>query len=256
MVLLSYRVSSPSQQAAQAAAQAAAALASSPFGAAAAGAASGASSATQTPSSSGSIWIDASVNEQHGVQAQVTEHQIESGASVNDYVRPMPKRLSLSAFVSNTPVFATRPPLPTGASSNLIGEIQGSQTSSQTVSGQSFKTLSFDDERDRAKEVFQTLVSVCQAGGVFDIYTSLATYQNMVLTNMSAPRDAEHGNAIQFQLDFQEIRVVDSQEVSALPPKTKRVSKGSKSAKEVDPNSKDGANRTAAFNIGHSFGAW
>lgn len=256
MVLLSYRVSSPSQQAAQAAAQAAAALAASPFGAAVAGASSGASGAAQSPSSSGSIWIDASVAEQHGAQAQVTEHQIESGASVNDYVRPMPRHLSLTSFVSNTPVYGVRPALPGGASTNLIGEVQGPRTSSQTVNGQSFKTLSFDDERDRAKEVFEALVSVCQAGGVFDIYTSLATYQNMVLTNLSAPRDAEHGNAIQFQLDFQEIRVVDSQEVTALPPKVSRKSKGSKSAKEVDPNSKDGANRTAAFNIGHSLGAW
>lgn len=198
----------------------------------------------------GSIWIDASVSEQHGAQAQVTEHQVESGENLADYIRPMPQKLSLQAHVTNTPITAKTPSLEwTGASPNIIGAVTGGSVATQTGQAPStpsfgsgiprqsmFKSLTFDNSVNRPQLVYEAFVSAVQAGAIWSIFTSLSTYTNMALTNVSAPRDAASGNAIQFQLDFQQIRVVDSQEVSALPKSIQKVHKGKQAAKEADDN--------------------
>jgi hypothetical protein len=182
----------------------------------------------------GSIWLDASVSEQHGAQAQVTEHQVESGANIADYVRPMPRKLSLQGFVTNTPITSGRPQLPSTASTNVVGELGGAQQSTLAANGQSYKALTFGVQFDRVKTVYDAIVEAVLAGATFSVFTSLATYTNLIVTNFSAPRDAEHGNAIQFQIDFQEVRIVDSQTVQALPAKVRTIHRARQTTKPAE----------------------
>ena len=193
----------------------------------------------------GSIWVDASVSEQHGVQAQVTEHQVESGENLADYIRPMPQKVSLQAHVTNTPITASRGPIPSGASANVIGELSGGDIQTQGRSSTtSFKALTFDNIQNRPQAVYDAFANATLSGAIWSVYTSLVTYTNMALTNVSAPRDAESGNAILFSLDFQQIRIVDSQTVEALkglviPKQIQKVSKGKQSTREADQNTAD-----------------
>lgn len=173
----------------------------------------------------GTVALDASVSEQHGVQAQVTEHQVESGTNVTDYIRPMPRRLSITGLVTNTPI-AT----PTTQNRGVTG-----QTSTFTgQDGTKWKALQFTGEFDRVRDVYGVLVDAALAGATFQVVTTLENYQSLAITNLVAPRDADHGNAVQFQIDFQEIRVVDSQTVQALPKSISKTHKGKQAGKQLD----------------------
>ena len=50
------------------------------------------------------IWIDCSISETHGLQAEVTRHPVEDGADVTDNVRLMPDTIGIEGLVTNQPI--------------------------------------------------------------------------------------------------------------------------------------------------------
>src|SRR5262245_32972517 len=84
----------------------------------------------------GAFAVDASVNEQHVTTATVTQHQVERGSPVSDFIRAMPRRLTLEAMFTNTPLA-----LPTlvreGSTFKQTGLQAGAETTTQiTINGQ------------------------------------------------------------------------------------------------------------------------
>lgn len=183
---------------------------------------------TMPDGTSDGIYLDASLNEQHGASAQVTDHQVESGPNVTDYIRPMPRRLSISGMVTNTPI-AT----PKSQNRGVTGQNSSIQGSTPNGGRVDWTALQFNGEFDRVRDVYGSLVDAALAGAVFSVVTTLANYENFAIVNFSAPRNAQSGNSIQFQIDLQEIRIVTTQTVAALPGKAKK-SRGAKPAKELD----------------------
>lgn len=173
----------------------------------------------------GSVYLDASLNEQHGAQAQVTEHQVESGPNVTDYIRPLPRRLSITGIVSNTPLQT-----PKSQSRGVVG----SSGSYQGQGGVTWKAVTWTGEFDRVRDVFGILADAALAGAIFSIATTLANYDNFAIVNFSVPRDASSGNALNATIDLQEIRTVDTQTVAALPSKVQKTHRGAKAPKQLD----------------------
>ncbi len=192
---------------------------------------------------SGMVQVDASITEQHTTTTQVTEHPVESGPDVTDHIRPMPRRISLSGIISNTPIYtpATQMRGVTGASGSFQVQIGNRQVN--------YQAFQFSDEFDRVRDAYGELISAALGGALFEIMTTLATYENMAITNFDVPRSAGTGGALQFQIQFQEIRIVDTQEVTALPSK-KQAPKhaGSKPTKEDSAKEKENT-QTAAKRI-------
>lgn len=149
--------------------------------------------------------LDASVQEVHAREAVVTEHPVEKGSDVGDHVRPRPITLQVEGLISNTPI---------GSAVDFA----------------------------RAKNAFAQLEEAWQAGTLFTIYTSLKTYENLVIANLSAPRDCRTGEALRFSATFRQIRVVSTQRVQV--PKTKVVAakpkakKGKQTGQEAAPQVK------------------
>lgn len=222
----------------------------------------------------GDVIIDASVNERHGASAQVTEHQVETGPNIVDHIRPMPRKLTIEGIITNTPIatqFGTR-------SLTQMRGITGRQGIVETVARQGaniglpfsqfvpfedvpvkFKALVFSGEFDRVRDVYGVLVN-CALGidfedvpvgaALFTITTTLATYENFAIANLAVPRNAATGNALQFSIDFQEVRTVSTRDVAALPaqraptaPKKQPVKGGAKPPEPAPKQATDVATR-------------
>src|SRR6266702_3660671 len=69
----------------------------------------------------GSVVLDAAVNENHTVAADITRHQVEKGSDVTDHIRPLPRRLSVEGIVTNTPIVA--PGKPTSGITASLGSV-------------------------------------------------------------------------------------------------------------------------------------
>jgi hypothetical protein len=79
-------------------------------------------------------------------------------------------------------------------------------------------TLQFSQPFDRISSVYEELRDIIRSGIVVSIITSLRTYNNMALANLSAPRTADTANAVEFSVDATQVRIVSTETVAAPEP--------------------------------------
>lgn len=195
----------------------------------------------------GSITLDASVNEQHMNTAQVTEHQVESGPNITDHIRPLPQKLSIEGMITNTPIASPPPGLGSSGATASDASVTA-RFAKQTRTNRAgatvgideiqvqFKVLQFSSAFDRVRDIYGYLIEAAAAGAIFSVFTTLHSYEDMAITNFAVPRNAEGGNAIRFSLDMQQLRIVDTQDVAAPAAKHKPKARGNKAPKEASAN--------------------
>jgi len=208
-----------------------------------------------TPLLPSSLFLDCSVNENHMTSAIVTTHNVEAGLPVTDYIRPMPARLSINGIVTNTPLTAkatqfgiltpnasqlantyvqyTQPSFNASPTGNLTFDIKTTVPAPRTVPIVGFQWLSTDTTAqnggfDDVSHAFLDLVEAITNGWLFSIDTTLCHYDNMAATSFNVPRDQNNTDSIQFTIEFQEIRMV--QTTTADVPVRKKVKHGPKKA--------------------------
>jgi hypothetical protein len=174
-----------------------------------------------------SVVFDTTISETHEQAAEVTKHPVEKGADVTDHVRTMPGPFSCEVFVSNTPIEDS-----TG---------RGAVQSVQLQSGQSVQAFTFTEDFDRIKETYDALTTLQSRAAVMSVITSIRTYDNMVLTLVSAPRTESGGSS--FNLTFEPLNTVETLTVTAPQPLEPRgtLSKNKGAQSPKPPNSKDTA---------------
>ena len=161
------------------------------------------------------VQFDASISENHQASAYVSEHQVEQGPNITDHIRPLPMTLSIQAFVTNTPISGTI----LGPTSSTAGAVQGaSLQNGPLLIFPSPQTLQFSAQFNRVSDVYEALLVAQSGGALIQVTTSLKTYQNFAITSISAPRDADHGNAVQFSIDLKQILTVSVTNVAAPAP--------------------------------------
>ncbi len=69
--------------------------------------------------------------------------------------------------------------------------------------------------------------------------TTLERYDNMAITNLSAPRNAESSNAVRFSIDMQELILVEVSNDKTLAAKHQKTSRGQKPNKEPEKKTEE-----------------
>ena len=176
------------------------------------------------------ITFDAIESELHEGVSEVTDHPVEVGVNISDHIRPLPERVSLTAFVSNTPIdrnpFTQRgeiashvldlPQKPQTLASILKDPLQTLSSALFGNQPQAVSVLTFFEEFNAIVETHEVLLELKDNGVVLQVVTGLRTYDDMVLTRVSAPRAAGR-DAVSFGLDIRNIRIVESGQVAAPP---------------------------------------
>lgn len=134
----------------------------------------------------GNIELDATLDETHEWQADVTTNPVEVGAEVADHIIEVPDRLTLRGFVSDSPL--------NGILGNVVALINGIS-------------------ENRSQAVFDLLHQLIKEKQPMTVATRMRTYTDMVLTNVSVPRSRATGLAIEFVAEFTHIRLVSTQTV-------------------------------------------
>lgn len=152
-----------------------------------------------TPAQIDSITLDASVNEGHSGEVEVTEHQVETGAAISDHARPKAETLSITGIVSNSPIgeVQSRRVAESGGVDPATGEPRNAQVG-------------------YAEEAYRALRAIKDEGRLVTIVTSLRTYDNMIMTALSVPRDRGVGDALNFTASFKQIRLVTSKRTTVV----------------------------------------
>jgi hypothetical protein len=137
--------------------------------------------------------IDCVLSEDHQFESEVTEYPVEDGADITDNVRPKPIVVTMECLISNTPL----PP---------ISALRGPR-----ADGTAFSLLSATRailQVTPAQEAYQRMLLIRAAREPVTIRTSVDTFKNMVLKNLTIPRAAGGGDALRFTATWQQIEIV------------------------------------------------
>ena len=164
-----------------------------------------------------SIELDASISETHTGSVAVTDHPVEKGFNVSDHARPEAETLQIEGFISNTPFAPAHP----GTYTDKIGRQFAWEAKSE-------------GDATRANTAYKSLLGLKDAGTLITVVTSLRTYENMLVTALSVPRDAQTGNGLRFSASLKKVRVVTSQAVEAAAGEDKTKTKTELHKKAVE----------------------
>ena len=136
------------------------------------------------------ISLDASISEGHSYSSRVSQFPVEDGSTISDNIINDPAGLEIVGFVTNTPVVLFIQNI-----ANIVDDTTGG---------------------DRVKTAFEALLALRESKEPFTIVTGLKTYENMVFTSLSFPRDKSTGTTnLRFNARVLNVELVSSRTVAA-----------------------------------------
>jgi hypothetical protein len=163
------------------------------------------------------IDFDCAESEQFESPAEITEHAVESGAAITDFVRPGNDTFTVEAWASNTPIVVK--------TFGLDGAVGATQPASLDVgNGKTVSAGVFQHSQpfDRVAAVDAQLVALRDAGQLLTVRTSLRETPNSVIESYKVTRDAKTGNVLAVSIDFRKIRIATTQTVQVTDPAQRR----------------------------------
>ena len=167
-----------------------------------------------------SLVFDATLEETHTTELEITDHPIESGTSINDHVYLQPKEITIRAYVSNDDI--------KGVSGGTgTGEIHDSSLSNiqSGVSG-----YAYGSNEAKITAAYDALLLMQELGLLITVQTGLKLYENMAVKRLFVKQDLEYEKGIIFECDMKQLTVVNTQYVKYS--KDKFYTKGSKDNKK------------------------
>jgi len=133
----------------------------------------------------GSLKLDATVSENHIYNSEVTSFPVEDGSTITDHVRKQPISLSMTGFITNSPI------------KFLAGVIDARARQSGR---ESYIELARD-----------YLIDLHNKSMLIDIETGLMLYLDMIMKTLTIPRGQPSQDVLRFTAEFVEILKVDSE---------------------------------------------
>lgn len=150
-----------------------------------------------------SFTLDATPQESHTHNFDVTEHPVETGANIVDHIRPKPREVKLDAMLVDGP----------------LGETY---------------------EGGRAKRIYDQLEQLAATGTLFQLNSEQLRYENMVISVLSQTRDKTNLDAVRLSMTLREIRTVATQIVQSVKRYNKAKSKSQDGTKPANPVPRSG----------------
>ena len=129
--------------------------------------------------------VDATVSENHQFTTELTKHEVEEGFDITDNARKMPKILSLSGVITDTP--------------NFLG---------------SNKILNSVLEKP-SQNAFDFLLNIYETSVICFVSTSVYEYAQYIMTDFNYRKSLDESGGLFFDLTFEEVRFAEAKEGQA-----------------------------------------
>lgn len=158
------------------------------------------------------IVLDATTQINHNLESSVTDNPIEDGSLISDHVDVKPKRLTITAIMSEAPISLESAIIGNvaGVAGGVVGGFQGNIATFgiAALGGQLLNKLG-----DRVKEAFKAISEIREKKIAVTIQTGLDTYNNMIITSFLPIETASNGDSLSFTASFKEIKVANFEKV-------------------------------------------
>ncbi len=147
----------------------------------------------------GELIVDAFIKESHTLSAEITEHPIENGSIMADHIIYKPFSLSIDGIISNTPM-------------NMVG-LTAFDSAMRFFEG---------DSNDIVTQSFEIIEDLFAKRTPLSISTSLKTYHNMVLENLTLERGDFYNDSLHFTCTAKQIAIAHQERINLPKPKVSR----------------------------------
>lgn len=164
-----------------------------------------------------SIDLDVTLNESHDWTNEVTSNPVELGSPVTDHIQPNSDKLSISGMITDHPI-----------DRGLIEQFQFNIDAGLYSA--------------RMQTHFDWLYFLARNREPITVYTRYKNYSDMAISSVNIPRDVGIGEALQFNIEFVNIRLVSTQTVPVPAGISKKLDKksGGDVQKKAQPKADNG----------------
>ena len=180
----------------------------------------------------GEISLDLILTETHSLNAVVTQHPVQDGSTISDHITILPRSGTMRVLVSNFSLSAAK-----GDDRADWDEIYDQGEAAQ-------KSLP-----NRAEEAWKKLKDLVKKRELVKVVTSLEVYEDVALTRVETTRDGDTGDALEIDIDYEQVTKVKLKETKVtaqVQPRDMKSTINQKSAVQVNSGQKVGTDATAA----------
>lgn len=131
----------------------------------------------------GAVTFDLILSEEHELSATICSHPVQNGDAISDHIQTQLPAGRVQVLVSNY----------------SLKDAPGGARESQAL---------WNTSNNRASAAYDTFKAIFKAKQTVTLVTVLEQYDNVAITHVSAPRDAGTGDALIFDVSFQQIKTV------------------------------------------------
>ena len=159
----------------------------------------------------GAIIAQATVEEVHTDEAEITEHPVEQGSTISDHAFVRPSEVIVTCGWSNSPSNSGPLNQLLGAAANTSPVVQAIVGAAEFVGG----VLSLlGGGQDAITTAYNSLLSAYQNRILFDVYTGKRIYQNMLIKSIVQTTDQHTENSSLIRVTFRQILMAVTQTVT------------------------------------------
>ncbi len=122
----------------------------------------------------GAVELDASLEENHTAENEITQFPVEVGVDITDHVRKLPEGVTIRGVVTDHPL----------------------------VLGGAFRS-------GRSTDAYQEFLVMLNQAQFVAVVTTLRQYANMVVQRMEVPRNSRRGSSVEFVLTLREVKTAE-----------------------------------------------
>lgn len=146
----------------------------------------------------GGIYLDAVLTETHNNTVRTTTNPVELGADITDHAIIEPKKITITAQVSDTPLGLA-----------AFGEIVDSITG--------FFGSSTEQNITRSVAAYNAIVDLMEKREPIEVQTKLKLYRDMLVTELSTSQDKDTSRVALMTINLTEVLIAESEIVKLDP---------------------------------------
>lgn len=162
------------------------------------------------------IEFEASLAETHSRNSTPTKFPIENGKNISDHMILEPFELSITLIITDHPISSTTGLITSGISTLTSKLTPPSGTILAGLGGLSLISSMFGNSP--SVKAYEQILKIQEMGDPFTVLTSLKRYQDMVIGQMSVPREAQSGGSLIVTFSLHQLKIVRPKivQISAL----------------------------------------
>lgn len=162
------------------------------------------------------IVAQATFEERHSDELEITEHPVQQGAMISDHAFKRPSEVVLHMGWSNSPTSSGNliDPLIAAAASLKSSVLNAADAAGLKTAIPGIQSSASGANVTQIRAIYDSLVQLQSSRALFTLYTGKRTYKNMICKSLSLTTDFKSENSLPITMTCKEIILVNAQTVS------------------------------------------